>query len=282
MISLPNFIPPIQSGLHIVATPIGNLGDITLRALAVLQQVDQIFCEDTRVSRKLLTAYGINTPLFPYHDHNAEQLRPEILTKLQSGMKLALISDAGTPLISDPGYKLVRACYEAQLPVTIIPGPSAVIAGLVLSGMPSHHFYFAGFAQPKRFPELREVDATLIFYEAPQRLVDCLEQMQTILPNRAVAVVREITKVYEEVVRGSYDEVIQAFRGQERCRGEIVIVLSPPEALDVQDHDIDTLLKQALQHHSLKDAVTLVAGTLGIARKQVYHHALALRADDHV
>ncbi len=279
MISLPDFLPAIKPGLHIVATPIGNLGDMTLRALSILSQVDQILCEDTRVSSKLLQAYGLQGALNPYHEHNAEQIRPKILEKLKAGAKIALISDAGTPLISDPGYKLVRSCYEEHIPVTIAPGPSAVIAGLVLSGLPTDQFFFAGFAQSKKFQDLRSIPATLIFYEAPQRLIETLKEMQAVFSNRDVVVVREITKIFEEVVRGDFSTVMAAFEGQERCRGEMVILLSPPRLEKVPEQDIEELLRQTLKEHSLKDAVTLVAGILGIPKKKVYQHALNLKQE---
>lgn len=279
MIPLPDFLPTIKPGLHIVATPIGNLGDITLRALSILTQVDHIFCEDTRVSRKLLQAYAISGNLQTYHEHNAEEMRPKILHMLKNGAKIALISDAGTPLISDPGYKLVRACYQEDILVTTAPGPAAVIAGLVLSGLPSDQFFFAGFAQNKKFQELKDIPSTLIFYEAPQRLVATLQEMKRVFANRSVAVVREITKLYEEVVQGDYETVIAAFSGQERCRGEMVILLSPPQMVETAEDDVEALLAQTLTEHSMKDAVTIVAGVLGLPRKKVYQHALTLKQE---
>ena len=187
---------PLKGGLYIVATPIGNLGDMTLRALETLKGCDVIACEDTRVSRKLLSAYSIDKPVMSYHDHNAGQVRPFLLDKMKSGQAVALISDAGTPLISDPGYKLVRQCYEADVPVTFLPGASAVIAGLVLSGMPTDRFLFAGFADKKAYGELSPLSMSLIFFESAQRLGATLKDMAHAFPNREVAVVREITKLF--------------------------------------------------------------------------------------
>jgi 16S rRNA (cytidine1402-2'-O)-methyltransferase len=266
-----------KGGLYIVATPIGNLGDITLRALETLKDCDVIACEDTRVSRKLLSAYSIDKPLISYHDHNADQMRPLILDKIASGQAVALISDAGTPLISDPGYKLVRQCYEANLPVTFLPGPSAVIAGLVLSGLPSDRFLFAGFADRKTYPELAPLNMTLIFFESAKRLEATLKDMLQRFSNREIAVVREITKLFEEVRRGSFEDLIQIYKEKGPPKGEVVLILSPPGAQQASEVDIDQLLGQALETHSIRDACTLVAGTLGLPRKQVYQRALELK-----
>ncbi|MDF3033333.1 MAG: rsmI [Alphaproteobacteria bacterium] len=269
----------LNGGLYIIATPIGNLGDITLRALETLKGCDMIACEDTRVSRKFLSAYGIDKPVMSYHDHNADQMRPLILGKMASGQAVALISDAGTPLISDPGYKLVRQCYEAGLPVTCLPGASAVIAGLVLSGMPTDRFLFGGFADKKTYPELSPLGMTLIFFESAQRLVATLKDMARAFPNRTVAVVREITKLFEEVRRGPFEDLIQLYEEKGPPKGEVVLVLSPPAGETVALMDIDVLLRQALETHSLRDACTLVGGTLNVSRKQVYQRALALREE---
>ncbi len=269
----------LKGGLYIVATPIGNLGDITLRALETLKGCNIIACEDTRVSRKLLSAYSIDKPLMSYHDHNADQTRPKILDKITQGQAIALISDAGTPLISDPGYKLVRDCYEKDLPVTFLPGPSAVMAGLVLSGMPTDRFLFAGFAQKRAYAELSSLDMTLIFFESAQRLAATLKDMAGAFPNRTLAVVREITKLFEEVRRGSFETLIQFYEENGPPKGEVVLVLSPPGTAEVGVMDIDQLLRQALETHSIRDACTLVAGTLGVPRKQIYQRALALKQE---
>ena len=266
-----------KAGLYIVATPIGNLGDITLRALDTLKSCDVIACEDTRVSRKLLSSYSIDKPVISYHDHNADQMRPHILDRIMTGQAVALISDAGTPLISDPGYKLVRDCYEADLHVTFLPGPSAVLAGLVLSGMPSDRFLFAGFADKGAYSELSSLNMTLIFFESAKRLKKTLKEMAHGLPNRNVAVVREITKLFEEVRRGSFEELGQYYEENGSPKGEVVLVLSPPGATQAEAVDIDQLLAKALETHSIRDACTLVAGTLGMPRKQIYQRALALK-----
>lgn len=266
----------LKGGLYIVATPIGNLGDITVRALETLKGCDVIACEDTRVSRKLLSAYGIDKPLLSYHDHNAAQARPVILDKIASDQAVALVSDAGTPLISDPGYKLVQRCYEAGLPVTFLPGASAVMAALVLSGMPTDRFLFAGFADRKAYPELSPLGMTLIFFESAQRLTATLKDMMHVFSNRNLAVVREITKLFEEVRRGSFEEVMQFYEENGAPKGELALVLSPPVSPQASFTDVDQLLRDTLETHSIRDACTLVAGMLGVPRKQVYQRALAL------
>lgn len=270
----------MKAGLYVVATPIGNLGDITLRALETLKACDVIACEDTRVSRKLLSAYQIHKPLISYHDHNADQVRPQILAKIQGGQAVALISDAGTPLVSDPGYKLVHHCYEMDLLVTVLPGPSAVIAGLVLSGMPTDRFLFAGFAVRKMFSELSAINMTLIFFESASRLLATLKEMMNVFPNRRVSIVREITKVFEETRQGSFADLIQYYEEKGPPKGEVVLVLSPPDEQPVSLSDIDILLHQTLETHSLRDACTLVAGTLNVPRKQVYQRALVLMQEE--
>lgn len=277
MLDLPDFLPAVTPGLYIVATPIGNRGDITLRALSVLSKADIICCEDTRTSLKLLQTFGINKPLWPYHDHNGDKVRPKIINALKENKIIALISDAGMPLISDPGYKLVRACYENHLPLTTIPGASAVLAGLVLSGMPSDRFMFCGFAQAKDFPDLKSIPATLLFFEAPQRLLESVNAMQSHFPDRDIAVVREITKRFEETVFGTYSDVIQHFSEQPSIKGEFVIVLSPPKKQVVENAEIDAALTKLMQDHSLKEASQIVAQTLGLSRKQVYQRALLVK-----
>lgn len=267
----------LKRGLYLIATPIGNLGDMTLRALDTLRGCDVIACEDTRVSRKLLSAYSIHKPVISYHDHNADHMRPLILDRITSGQAVALISDAGSPLISDPGYKLVQRCYEAGLPVTFLPGASAVIAGLILSGLPTDRFLFAGFADKKAYSELSPLGMTLVFFESAQRLVVTLKDMAPVFSNRTIAVVREITKRFEEVRRGTFEGVIQLYEEKGPPKGEVVLVLSPPVAQAVALTDIDQLLRQTLKTHSIRDACTLVAGTLGIPRKQIYQRALTLQ-----
>lgn len=226
--------PPSSStlapGLYVVATPIGNAADITLRALSVLREVDAIACEDSRVTAKLLARHDIRAKLMAYHEHNAARVRPQILARLAAGGRIALVSDAGTPLVSDPGYKLVRGCIEAGIPVVPLPGPSAPLAALVLSGLPSDRFLFAGFlpakaaARRKIFSELAAVPATLLFFESAQRLSESLADMADVLGDRPAAVAREITKLFEECRRGSLAELAAHYRDAGPPKGEIVVV----------------------------------------------------------
>lgn len=279
MINFPSFLPPITPGLYLVATPIGNRGDITLRALFTLHHVDVIYCEDTRTSKPLLDTYGIQTPLKSYHEYNADRIRPQIIEGLQQGRSIALISDAGMPLISDPGFKLVRTCQAENLPLTCVPGASAVMAGLVISGMPTDRFLFAGFPNAKTLTEFSSLPSTLLFFESPHRLLETLQAMSIIFKNRHVAVAREITKKFEEVVRGPFHEVIANFENREKILGECVIVLSPPDQTEegISEKDLDQALYDAFKTHTLKDACTLVAGALGLPKKQVYARALTLK-----
>jgi 16S rRNA (cytidine1402-2'-O)-methyltransferase len=274
----------LAPGLHLVATPIGNLGDITLRALWVLRNVDRILCEDTRVTARLLARYGIDKPLDPYHDHNADRVRPAILEALRRGDRLALVSDAGTPLVSDPGFKLVREAFAEELPVTTAPGPSAALAALVLSGLPPDVFLFGGFLPPRSAARQRSLanfsalDATLIFFEGPSRLAAALSDMAEILGDRSAAIARELTKRYEEIRHGRLGGLAEHYRGAGPPRGEVVIVVGPPEvAASAAEGDADTRLRALLAGHSLRDAVALLAGETGIARRTIYERALALQ-----
>lgn len=272
-------------GLHIVATPIGNAADITLRALNVLRGADVIACEDTRVTQRLLGIHGIRTPLIQYHEHNAERARPQILERIARGQAVALVSDAGTPLISDPGFKLVRDAAERGLPVTALPGPSAALAALVLSGLPSDRFLFAGFLPPKSAARRREiatlatVPATLILYESGRRVPDTLADLAFVLGNREIAVARELTKLYEEVRRGHLNEMVETYEREEPPRGEVVLVVGPPGAEEARadEDDVDRLLTDAMGRSSIRDAAAEVAAITGRARKEVYSRALALR-----
>jgi 16S rRNA (cytidine1402-2'-O)-methyltransferase len=266
-----------------VATPIGNLGDITLRALWVLRGVDRILCEDTRVTARLLARFGIDKPLDTYNDHNAERVRPAVLDVLRRGEKLALVSDAGTPLVSDPGFKLVRAALAEGLPITAAPGPSAALTALILSGLPPDRFLFAGFPPPRSAARRRmlaqwaALDATLIFFEGPSRLTASLADMADTLGTREAAVARELTKRHEEIRRGRLDALARHYRDSGPPRGETVIVVGPPEAAPVPaEEDIDGRLRALLAGHSLRDAVTLLADETGIARRVLYERALAL------
>jgi 16S rRNA (cytidine1402-2'-O)-methyltransferase len=272
--------------LAVVATPIGNAGDITLRALAMLSSCDAIVCEDTRVSAKLLARHGIRRPLIAYHEHNAERMRPKILARLRAGESLALISDAGTPLVSDPGYKLLRAAIAEGLPVTTLPGPSAALAALVLSGLPPDRFFFAGFlpakaaARRQALGDLATIPATLIVFEAPGRLPDSLADMAAVLGPRPAAVARELTKLFEEVRRDDLAALARHYADSGPPPGEVVVVIGPPGetrlAGEAAAAATDAALRQALGRMSLRDAVDAVAATTGQPRRAVYARALAL------
>jgi 16S rRNA (cytidine1402-2'-O)-methyltransferase len=274
----------LAPGLHLVATPIGNLGDITLRALWVLRNVDRILCEDTRVTARLLARFGIEKPLDPYHDHNADRVRPGIIEALRRGARLALVADAGTPLVADPGFKLVRDTLAEELPVTAAPGPSAAVTALILSGLPPDTFLFAGFLPPRTAARRRALAqwaglaATLIFYEGRSRLAAALADMAAILGERQAAVARELTKRHEEMRRGHLGHLAEHYREAGAPPGEVVILVGPPEAAaTVAADDIDARLRQLLAGHSLRDAVTVLAGETGIARRTLYERALALQ-----
>ena len=271
-------------GLYIVATPIGHAQDMTLRALNVLGGADAIACEDTRVTAKLLVMHGLKTKLLPYHEHNAERMRPVLLEKLRHGEAIALVSDAGTPLISDPGYKLVREAVAENLMVTSLPGPSAPLAALVLSGLPSDRFLFAGFLPPKSvarravFAELAAVPATLIFFETGPRLGDSLADMHLVLGDRPAAVARELTKLHEEIRRGTLGELAGHYQETGPPRGEIVVVVGGPAA-DAPDkaEDIDQQIMDALLHMSVREASEAIAMATGLPRRQIYARALILK-----
>lgn len=264
---------PLKAGLYIIGTPIGNMGDITLRALETLKGCQLIACEDTRVSQKLLSHYSIKAPLVVFHDHNEATKATELADAIAQGKAVALISDAGMPLLSDPGYKLVRLCHTQGLYVTVLPGASAILAGLALSAMPPYPFMFCGFANPKSWHVWIETPATLIFFEAPHRIIKTLKSMACSFANRRVAVVREITKRFEETIEGTFEDVIKHFEIQ-TPRGEMVVVLSPPETCEASASDLDAYLSEALKTHSLRDASELAARTLGIGKREAYQRAL--------
>lgn len=275
-------VPTLAGGLYVVATPIGNLADISLRALATLAAADVIACEDTRVTRKLTEHYGIGTPLTPYHEHNAAAVRPKILAQLARGSAVALVSDAGTPLISDPGFKLVRAAREAGHAVTALPGASAVLAALTVSALPTDAFLFEGFLpakeaqRQKRIAEIKLVPASLILFETGPRVGATLADLAAALAPREAAVCRELTKLYEEVRRGDLAELARHYAQSEAPRGEIVIVIAPPAEPVNAAKDVDDLLRQALTRVSLKEAVAEIATVTGEPRRTVYQRALAL------
>lgn len=273
---------PLPAGLYLVATPIGNLADITLRALAALARADVIYCEDTRHSRTLLAHFSIAQPLRPYHEHNAERERPRILAELAAAKSVALISDAGTPLVSDPGYKLVRDAISAGHRVTSLPGPSALLAAVGSAGLATDTFLFAGFlparqgARQTRLSELRTVPATLVFFEAPSRLAESLGDIAAVLGEREAAVARELTKLHEEVRRGTPAELAGWAAGQPP-KGEMVILVGPPVAGPVTDEAIAERLEQLLAEMSLRDAAKAVAEDLGVPRGRAYDVGLALK-----
>ncbi len=274
----------LAPGLYVVATPIGNLRDITLRARDTLAGADLVLCEDTRVTGKLLGAYGLDTPTLSYHEHNAESRRPEVLARLAEGAAVALVADAGTPLVSDPGYKLVRAAREAGHPVTPIPGPSALLAGMMAAGLPSDRFFFQGFLPAKRkarrdaLAELAPLSATLVIYESPRRLAASLADMAAVLGAREAVVARELTKRFEEWRRGTLAELAAAYT--EPPKGEVVVLIAPPAAAPpVTDAEIDARLGEAMATDTLRDAVDAVTAATGAARKRVYRRALGRKAD---
>lgn len=274
----------LAPGLYPVATPIGNLRDITLRALDVLSSADVIACEDSRITKRLLQAYGITTPVIPYHEHNAASMRPRILERIEKGEAVVLVSDAGTPLISDPGFKLVRALVEAGGKVYPIPGASAPITALSAAGLPSDHFLFVGFppnkqaARRKALETFSHIDATLIFFESPKRLKDCLKDMADLWPDRQAVVARELTKMFEEFRRMPLTELAASYIDQPTPKGEIVILVEPPHKADeaMDEEDLDGLILKALETQSLRDASADVASVTGLPKKQVYKRALDL------
>ena len=273
-----------RPGLYIVATPIGNMDDITLRALDLLAGVDRIACEDTRHTRRLLERHGIETRLLPYHEHNAEHMRPAILARLTHGESLALVSDAGTPLISDPGYKLVRKAIASGIYVTALPGPSAALMALTLSGLPSDKFMYAGFLPPKSgarrkaLGKLAVIDATLILFESPRRLAASLADMVDTLGERDSAVAREMTKLHEEFVRGDLASLAAHYAEIGAPKGEVVIIVGPPvsNGQDLSDDVIDARLVELLQSASVRDAAAQLAAETGLARRDLYARAVRL------
>jgi 16S rRNA (cytidine1402-2'-O)-methyltransferase len=276
---------PLPPGLYLVATPIGNLGDISLRALSILARADLIAAEDTRHSRKLLYHFGIKGELTPYYEYNAAKERSRLLARIGAGFSVALISDAGTPLISDPGYKLVREALDAGFTVISIPGPSAVMAGLTSVGLPTDTFLFGGFLPPKsgprqkRLEELKPVPATLVLFETAPRLPKSLADMAEVLGPREAALAKELTKLHERVARGTLAELAVTIEPGVELKGEFVVVIAPPspdEAL-IGDEAIVAELKQALEAESFRDAVRSVAERFKLKRSRVYELGLALR-----
>ncbi|MXO58816.1 16S rRNA (cytidine(1402)-2'-O)-methyltransferase [Altererythrobacter salegens] len=272
---------PLNAGLYIVATPIGNLGDVTRRAADVLRRCDAIACEDTRVTAKLLRHLGLSKPLWRYDDHAGEKDRARLIDSMRE-RAVVLVSDAGTPLVSDPGYRLVRDARAAGVPVTSLPGPSAPVMALTLSGLPNDRFLFAGFlpakdkARHEVLAELAGVRATLVFFETAPRLAKSLAAIGEILPGREVAVARELTKLYEECRTGSASELAEHYEANPP-RGEIVLLVGPPEEQAASAEDADTLLREALQTQKASQAAAAVARATGLDRKTLYARALKLK-----
>lgn len=278
-------VPAVKArgGLYLVATPIGNLGDITLRALETLAGADVVACEDTRITHRLMERFAIRTPLTPYHEHNAAIARPKLLARLAQGGAVALVSDAGTPLISDPGFKLVREASAAGHAIVALPGPSSVLAALAVGALPTDRFFFEGFlpakqnARRNRLTELAHIDATLVLFEAGTRVQETLKDVAAILGQRDGAVCRELTKLHEEVNRGTLAE-LAALADTLETRGEFVLLVGPParNAERMSDGALDDLLTASLSKHSVKDTVAHAVTLSGRPKREVYARALEL------
>ncbi len=281
-------LKPISAGLYFIATPIGSARDITLRALDLLAGVDVIVAEDTRTVRKLMDIHGVplgSRPVVAYHDHSSDVVCARIVTEIAAGRSVAYLSEAGTPLVADPGFELGRAVIAAGLPVTAAPGPSAVLAALTVSGLPSDRFLFVGFlpatqaARQTEIALLRDLPFTLIFYESPKRVGEMLNDLAHILGgDRSGVVCRELTKRFEEVTRGSLETLSAGFAAK-AVKGEIVVLVGRAGATEVAETDVRSALEEAMKTMRIKDAATLVAGALGLPRRHVYQIALAMGND---
>lgn len=282
---------PLSGGLTLVATPIGNLDDFPPRARAALERADAVLCEDTRVTSRLLVRHGISATMIALHDHNEAELAPRLVARMQAGEALALVSDAGTPLVSDPGYRLARAAIAAGLPVTAIPGPNAALMALTLSGLPPHPFYFHGFLPPRAAARTAEIarlaaleagglSASLIFYEAPHRAAEALAALAEGLgADRPAALARELTKRFEEVRRGTLGELAAHYAAHE-ARGEVVLCVGPaPPPAEPGEAALDHALRGAMARMSVRDAAAAVAAATGLPRKRVYARALELSSE---
>jgi 16S rRNA (cytidine1402-2'-O)-methyltransferase len=277
---------PLTNALYLVATPIGNLGDITIRALETLAAADVLACEDTRVTRVLLDRYGIRQRPLAYHEHNAAEAGPRLLEALAAGKSVALVSDAGTPLVSDPGFRLVEQALHVGIRVVPIPGPSAVLAALTASGLPSDTFLFAGFLPVKdgqrrsRLVELKAVPATLIFFESPRRLADTLAVMAETYGSRAAAIGRELTKTFEEMRSGSLPELAEAYAAADTPKGEIVICVGPPVEQATDAADVDRLLLSLSAEMPASKAAAEAARMTGGRKPDLYRRLMELKAND--
>ncbi|MEE8371926.1 MAG: 16S rRNA (cytidine(1402)-2'-O)-methyltransferase [Sphingomonadales bacterium] len=280
---MPENVKP-ESGLYVTATPIGNMADITLRALDILGKADVILSEDTRVTGKLLSRHGIKSKLLSYHEHNAARVRPGILARLEAGQIVALVSDAGTPLISDPGFKLVEEARGIGVMVTSLPGPSAVINALAMAGLPCSRFCFYGFLPARRGQRLKLLEevagagATLIFFESTKRLRASLADMKEVFgPERRVAVAREMTKRFEEVLVKPLDQLTAELEARDSIKGEVTVLVEPAAQKPGRENEVDQALIQALKHLSVREAASAVAYLTGVKRRQVYARALELK-----
>ncbi|MBX9463792.1 MAG: 16S rRNA (cytidine(1402)-2'-O)-methyltransferase [Aquamicrobium sp.] len=275
----------LEPALYLVATPIGNLGDITIRALETLAAADIVACEDTRVTRVLLDRYGIRRRTTAYHEHNAAEAGPKLVEAVLAGKSVALVSDAGTPLVSDPGFRLVGDVVEAGGRVVPIPGASALLTALTASGLPSDTFLFAGFLPVKagqrktRLEELRAVPATLVFYESPRRLADCLAAMAEVLGDREAAIGRELTKTFEEMRRGALAALAQAYAGEDTPKGEVVICVAPPQEAASTVEDVDALLLSLAGEMGASRAAGEAAKMTGARKADLYRRLMELKGD---
>ena len=278
----PEWQKPLEEGLYITSTPIGNARDISLHALDVLANCDTILAEDTRVTAKLLAIYGISRPQISYNDHNARRVRPQILMRLERGERLALVSDSGTPLVSDPGYKLVREAIAADVKIYVVPGSSAVLSALVVSGLPTNRFLFVGFLPTRRdsrhaaLDKLKHVESTLIFFEPARQLAETLKEMQCVFHERDAAVARELTKLHENVRRGNLPD-LASFYEDSPARGEVTILIGPPKPREPDFGKVDRLLQKALPFMPMRTAVDFVREAMDVPHKAIYARALLLK-----
>lgn len=282
-------IKKLDPGLHILATPIGTANDITIRALDVLRFADVLVAEDTRVLRKLMEIHGVNLygrKILSYHDHNGEMQRPKIMTLLSAGKVVAYASDAGTPLIADPGFSLAKIAIENNIRVHAAPGASAILTALCLAGLPTDNFFFGGFLgskssqRMKNLEKVQDLDATLVYYESPKRTLSALKDISKAFgSDRVVSVCREMTKKFEEVIRGTLDEVIIEIDSRISFKGEVVIVLGPPSKKEISNDEIYSALQIALKEYRIKDASSQISEQFGVSKKRTYEMALKIKAD---
>ena len=279
----------LDSGLHILATPIGTANDITIRALNILRDADILVAEDTRVLRKLMEIHGINLngrKILSYHDHNGEVQRPKLIALIKEGKVLAYASDAGTPLIADPGFSLTKLAIQNNIRVHAAPGASALLTALCLAGLPTDNFFFGGFLgskssqRIKNLQKIQNLDATIVYYESPKRTLSTLKDISKIFGNdRLISVCREMTKKFEEVIRGTVDQVIDEIKSRHSFKGEVVIVLGPPTKKEISDEEIYSALQIALQEYRIKDAATQISEQFGVPKKRSYEMALRIKAE---